>query len=343
MGVEKKNIFRFMNDSVLTLLVFNYYNNLIMSKKFGKLEEVDLRELWISEASEFTPWLAQDENIAELSKTIGMELEVQEQEKGVGIFRADILCKDTITEHYVLIENQLERTDHTHLGQLMTYAAGLDAVTIIWIAKTFAEEHRAALDWLNNITDESINFFGIEMEAYKIGDSLPAPNFNIVAKPNDWTRSVRVSASSAKITDTKQLQLEYWEAMKLYFEESGTFLKCQKPFPQHWTNFALGKSYFGMSAICSVRDNFIRIDVNISGESAKANFNKLKDKYELDSKNIFGDNLIWEELPDAKVSIVNLRKDADVTDRNLWKVQHEWFMDNLEKLDKYFRPKIKEL
>ncbi len=243
----------------------------------------------------------------------------------------------------MLIENQLERTDHTHLGQLMTYAAGLEAVTIIWIAKTFAEEHRAALDWLNKITDESINFFGIEIEAYKIGESLPAPSFNIVAKPNDWARSVRVSAGLGKISDTKKLQLEYWEALKLYFKKSGTFINCQKPSPQHWFSFALGKSYYGMSAICSARDKFIRIDVNITGPNAKANFNALRIKYEADSKNQFSDDLIWEELPDAKVSIINLRRDADVTNRSLWKEQHEWLRVNLEKLDKYFRPRIKEL
>ena len=314
-----------------------------MNTKFGKLKKVDLRELWNGEASDFTPWLSQDENIAELGEAIGIDLEVQEQEQPVGVFRADILCKDVITDHFVLIENQLERTDHTHLGQLMTYAAGLEAVTIIWIAKTFAEEHRAALDWLNNITDESINFFGIEIEAYKIGDSLPAPNFNIVAKPNDWTRSVKVSASSGKITDTRQLQLEYWIAMKKHFEESGTFLRCSKPYPQHWANFSLGKSNFGIAAICSVRDNFIRVDVNISEKDSKNRFNKLKSLFEIDSKNHFGEDLIWNELPDAKYSVINLRKDTDVTNRSLWKEQHEWLREMIEKLDNYFRQKIKDL
>jgi hypothetical protein len=312
-------------------------------KIFGKLEKVELRELWNGEATDFTPWLSKEENIADLGEAIGMELEVQEQEQRVGVFRADILCKDVVTDHFVLIENQLERTDHTHLGQLMTYAAGLEVVTIIWIAKSFAEEHRAALDWLNNITDETINFFGIEIEAYKIGDSLPAPSFNIVAKPNDWTRSVKVSASSVKMTDTKQFQLEYWEAMKIYFEESKTLLKFPKPYPQHWTNFSLGKSNYWMSAICSVRNNFIRIDVNIVGEMAKEKFNLLRSKYELDSKAKLGEEIIWDELPDAKQSIIQFRKDVDVRDKEQWTVQHEWLKTNLEKFDKYFRPKIKEL
>jgi len=311
--------------------------------KIGKLNKIDLRALWNGEATDFTPWLAKDENIELLGETIGIELEVQEQEKNVGIFRADILCKDTVTDEYVLIENQLERTDHNHLGQLMTYGAGLDAVTIIWIARTFSEEHRAALDWLNRITDDQINFFGIEIEVYKIGDSLPAPMFQLVSKPNDWSKSVKSSARSAQITETKQLQLEYWQALKKYLESSNSFIKSQKPSPQHWTNYALGRSYFHMQATAAVKGDFIRIEVIISGDDAKNNFHKLKSQYEEDVSKYFDDKFYWEELPEGKISSIYIKKSAFITKRKEWPEQHEWFKNNLEKLDKYFRPKIKAL
>lgn len=152
---------------------------LVGAKKsaLGRLERVNPRLYWGSEAAEFTPWLADEENIALLGETIGLELEVEAQEKGVGPFRADILCKDTLTGHYVLIENQLERTDHLHLGQLMTYAAGLDAATVVWVARQVTDEHRAALDWLNRITARDFNFFGLEVELWRIGDSPLAPNY----------------------------------------------------------------------------------------------------------------------------------------------------------------------
>jgi len=127
----------------------------------GRLERVDLREIWLSEAQDFTPWLARPENLSVLAETLGMELELEAQEQAVGPFRADLLCKDLDSDKWVLVENQLERTDHRHLGQLMTYAAGLKAVSIVWIAASFTEEHRAALDWLNEITDESFEFFGL--------------------------------------------------------------------------------------------------------------------------------------------------------------------------------------
>ena len=311
--------------------------------KIGKLKKVDIRELWNGEATDFTPWLAQEENIKQLSEIVQIELEVIEQEKNVGPFRADILCKNTIDDHYVLIENQLEKTDHTHLGQIMTYAAGLDAVTIIWIAKQFTEEHRAAIDWLNRITDDKFNFFGIEIEAYKIGDSLPAPLFQIVSKPNEWSRSVKKAATTQNLTEAKSLNLEYWTEMKKYFEGNATFLKHQKPQPQNWTNFALGKSYFNLAAVTSVRDNFLRVDFLINTENSKEDFRKLKEKYETLSYEQIDNNLIWDELPDKKVSWVYLKKSANVSDKNDWINQHKWFMETLEKFDKFFRPKIKQL
>src|ERR1017187_4187913 len=162
----------------------------------GKLERVDVRKVWASEAGGFTPWLAQEDNIALLGEAIHIDLEVEAQEKAVGPFRADILCKNTENDNWVLIENQLERTDHTHLGQLLTYAAGLDAVTIVWVSPNFTEEHRATLDWLNGITDQRFNFFGLEIEVWRIGDSPMAPKFNIVSKPNDWAKTVKDGAQS---------------------------------------------------------------------------------------------------------------------------------------------------
>ena len=138
----------------------------------GTMERVkDLRVVWDSEAGGFTPWLAREENLALLGDALNLELTLEGTEESVGSYRADIVCRDTLTEGLVLIENQLEQTDHRHLGQIFTYAAGLNAVTIVWIATRFNEEHRAALDWLNAITDESVNFFGIEIELWRIGGS----------------------------------------------------------------------------------------------------------------------------------------------------------------------------
>lgn len=311
--------------------------------KLGRLEKLDLRTYWKKEATDFTPWLAKEENIQLLSEIIGIELEVQSQEESVGPFSADILCKDTINDHFVLIENQLEKTDHTHLGQLMTYAAGLDAVTIIWIAQKFTEEHRAALDWLNRITDDTFTFFGIEIELYKIGDSSPAPMFNIVSKPNDWTKQVKRSTTSQPATDTKLLQQQYWQRLKDFMEAKKSFVKMQNPLLQHWTNIAIGRSNFHLSASVNSRDNSINIWLNIMGDQAKENYEKL---YETDYENSLTEvnkDLVWDKMDGRKMSAVMLKAPSDFADKNDWDNQFQWFKDNLERFTKYFKLKVAKL
>jgi hypothetical protein len=212
----------------------------------GRLTRVELREIWIREATDFTLWLAREENLAVLAETLGIDLELEAQEKAVGPFRADILCKDIDSNAWVLIENQLECTDHSHLGQLLTYASGLQAVTIIWIAARFTEEHRATLDWLNKITDESFRFFGLEVELWRIGDSPAAPKFNIVSKPNDWSRSVAQAARAideAELSKTRITQRSYWGGFHLALDRAGGPVSGnRKPQPQSWMAYPIGRS-----------------------------------------------------------------------------------------------------
>ena len=311
--------------------------------KLGKIKKIDLRDIWASESSDFTPWLAKEDNIALLGDAIGMDLEVESQEKSVGPFRADILAKDLATNHYVLIENQLELTNHNHLGQIMTYAAGLDAFSIVWIAKAFTEEHRAALDWLNRITDENINFFGIEIEVIQIGDSLPAPQFNVVAKPNDWSKSIKSSANNGSLTEIQVKQQEYWTQFKEFVIKNGSPFKLQKPLAQQWTNIAMGRSYFHLSLTVNSVSNRICINLEIGGDNAKNNFEALRDLCEEESKEKVSNELEWLRMDDRKVSMVKLSKSYDFLDMSSREEQFMWFSDNVQKFIKFFKPKIKSL
>ena len=181
-------------------------------RELGRLRRLNLRDIWSNEATEFTPWLAESENLQILSETLGFELELEAKEKEVGSFYADIVCKDIGTDTTVLIENQLEQTDHDHLGKVLTYSAGLHAETVIWLAERFRDEHRAALDWLNEISRQNTQFFGLEIELWCIGDSAAAPKFNIVSMPNDWSRSVtKAAVDSRELSELRVLQLEYWD------------------------------------------------------------------------------------------------------------------------------------
>jgi hypothetical protein len=312
----------------------------------GRLERVDLRSVWISESGDFTPWLATEDNLELLGETIGIELEFESRETGVGPFRADILCKDTSDGSWVLIENQLERTDHCHLGQLMTYAAGLQAATIVWIANRFTEEHRAALDWLNEITGEKFNFFGLEVELWRIGSSPVAPKFNVVCKPNDWSKTVSETAKRAasdELTGTQQLQLEYWSALREHMERTGTQLRGNKPAPQSWINFALGRTNFWIGAAVNTQKDWIAVAMSCSGTQSKQFFALLEaDKTAIEIE--MGEPLLWEPLPNRKESRIRLMLNgADCSNRADWPRQHEWMRSRLEKLHKVFSARVKKL
>lgn len=315
-----------------------------MNNQLGRLKKVDLRDVWSREAGDFTPWLAQDENLSLIGETIGLELELEAQEKNVGPFRADLLCKDTATDSWVLIENQLERTDHTHLGQLLTYAAGLNAVTIVWVAARFAEDHRAALDWLNEVTGSDINFFGLEIELWRIGESPVAPKFNVASKPNDWTKSFTpATLVPDALTDTKRLQQEYWTTLQEYLVENNSKVKPTKPLPQHWMNFAIGRAQFGIQAYANTREGRIAIGLVLSSSDAKQHFQLLlRERQEIEGE--VGESLEWLELPERKESRIMLHNhDADPNKKSDWPAQHAWLLEKLKAFDYAFRSRVRRL
>ena len=310
----------------------------------GRLEQVDLRNVWLSESGDFTPWLAEEPNISLLADTLGMDLEVEAQEKSVGPYRADIVCKDTTDGSMVLIENQLEKTDHTHLGQLLTYAAGLDAVTIVWIAERFTDEHRAALDWLNEITGEKVSFFGLEIELWKIGTSPIAPKFNVVSKPNDWIKGGGGgSRGGAVVTETKQLQQDYWRDFRELLAERKSSLKPQKAHPQHWLTVSIGRRNFHMSALINTSGERIGVELYLQGSDAKKHFKQLEtEKAKIEQQ--IGQPLDWRELPTKEASrILLMRADSSIKDSAHWPEQHNWLADHLEKFNSVFRPLIQSL
>ena len=312
-------------------------------ERLGVLTKVDIRKFWEDEARNFTPWLADEENIGLLGETIGLELEVEAQERNVGQFRADILCRDTVTDNWVVIENQLERTDHTHLGQLLTYAAGLDAVTVVWIAKGFTDEHRAALDWCNEITDEKFSFFGLEIELWQIGDSPMAPKFNVVSHPNDWTKTVSRISPTEELTPTNQLYLEYWTALRDLLEERSGVIKPAEPPAKYWMAFAIGRSKFRLDASASVRGKWICVSLTLRGPNAKPHF-YLLERDKVDIEEDIGAELEWDEKHGRKRDYINLSlEEIDLADRQDWDRQHQWLCEQLEIFHKVFSPRVKGL
>jgi hypothetical protein len=310
-----------------------------MTQTLGTLKRVELRDIWKTEDRDFTPWLAKEEHLKILGKTLGIELEFEAQEKEVGPFRADILCKNTLDDSWVLIENQLEKTDHRHLGQLMTYAAGLHAVNIVWIASEFQSEHRAAIDWLNSITDEDFRFFGLEVEAWQIDNSIPAPRFNVVSQPNDWSKNVAQSANriaNDTLGEVKELQGRYWTSLSQCLSQNSR-MSLRTPRPQNWADFSLGKTNAILRVSANTQAQKIVVGVYLS-KNMRFAFDDFG--YEESVKEAFGDTLEWENEASKQTAVIKIEKKANISDEGDWESQQLWLKDMLEKFDDVFRPLV---
>lgn len=315
--------------------------------ELDRLQPVELRDIWPNEATDFTPWLARAENLALLSETLGLELELEDTERSVGDFQADILCRNTEDSSRVLVENQLTRTDHRHLGQILTYSVGLDVHTIIWIAKEFREEHLAALDRLNEITDERFRYFGIEIKVWRICNSCPAPQFEIVAKPNDWSRTVtrQIRHMPPEESESRQLRERYWLELGEYLREIGSPIIIGRPQPNGNSVFlGIGRSGFRLHISMNPTGNQIRVELDIFNPTgapphATAYFQLLKQQQEEIDLN-FNGQLEWRETANRVTLYEN---DVNPMNEVDWREQHDWFALNLEKFYEVFRQRIREL
>lgn len=313
------------------------------AKKLSKLKRVPLRKAWEHEAADFTPWLAEEENLNTLADTLGLsELELVATEHWVGDFKLDILCTDG--EEQVIIENQIEKTNHSHLGQLIAYAAGVGAKKVIWVAESFRPEHAAALQFLNDNTTEDLSFFAVEVELWQIGDSPFAPKFQAVVKPNNWAKSGREQArAAASSSPTKILQQKFWLALKDKLASKAPQIRTQKSRMQHWLVSSIGRSGFGLNSIANTRDERIGVELWISGTGAKKHFaNLLPQKDAVEGQ--LGFQLDWQELPEKDACrIVSYLSDAPLEDEVRWGEYIDWITDRLVKMDKVLRPIVRVL
>jgi Domain of unknown function (DUF4268) len=296
--------------------------------ELGKLEYVDPRSVWVHEAHHFTPWLL--ENADRLSEALGIDIELEAAEHAVGGYSLDLVGRDITNDAVLIVENQLATTDHSHLGQVLTYAAGTAASTIVWIATAFREEHRQALDWLNESTGDEAHFFGIELQLVKIGDSEPAPLFNVVAQPNDWQKQVRTATQAGAVTGKAALYLEFWER----------FLERVRAEHPDWTNrrAAGSRSWFetkGPLKGCFINSSFARGDrlrhelyINTGdGDRNDEIFEYLRDRLE-QIEVAYGQPLMWEVLPEKQASRIAEYKDGcTVADAERWDEYIDWFLD----------------
>jgi Domain of unknown function (DUF4268) len=312
-----------------------------MATHLGTLKRVFIRDVWKHEEGDFTPWLAQAENVALLAAAIGIELEVTGVEVPVGPFSADILAKNSSGE-FIIIENQFGKTDHDHLGKILTYAATLNASALVWIAERFTDEHRKAIEWLNDHTSNDLSLFAVELELWRIDDSRPAVQFNVLSEPSETVRQATAVRAAGPLSGARQLQGEFWTAFREQLLAKKVVVSAQAARPQYWFNVSLGRSYIYLSNIASVTDERIGVRVYISNRIASEVLPQLEaQKSEIELE--ISSSLKWNPNPNAIDKVIVLDRTADLNDRSKWPEYLEWLCENVSRFKKAFEPRIKQL
>lgn len=311
----------------------------------GSLSRANLRDVWPHEAHDFTPWLVQ--HIDELARVLQLELEVEAREADVGAFSLDILARDLGRDRLVVIENQLEPTDHVHLGQLITYAAGLEAGVVVWVSAEFREEHRQALDWLNRGDNNETEYFGVEIELVRVDDSRPAPSFRLVAYPNNWSRAQRRTGGHDGATPSG-LRLRYQAFFQTLIDElreAHRFTNARAGQPQNWYSFASGKAglTYGMSFATSGE---LRTELYIDLQD-KAKNEALFDALAAQKsalEHAFGEPLRWERLDARRACRIACYTQGSIDDpSDRLELHRKWSVERLLRFRRVFGPLLANL
>lgn len=306
--------------------------------RFGRLEAVQLRKYWRDEARDFTPWLGKEENLTLLGEAIGMNLELVAMEQYIGPFRADIIARDEDVE--VIVENQLDATDHKHLGQLMVYAANRGSGVIVWVARQVTDEYRKVIDWLNEKTD--VSFFALEVELWRIGDSPVAPKFNVVCEPNEFARAVR--STGGQVSGTAQLQLEFWTGLVEVMSERDASFNTPKVGAHHWCDLRIGTSraHVGLTAL---RNGRLSCELYIGHSQSDVIYEKLEaEQGTIETELGLVGELDWQPLPEKKSCRIALYKDTgSLDDREKWPGSYEWMLGWAEMFKHVFAQRVKDI
>jgi Domain of unknown function (DUF4268) len=316
----------------------------------GGFERVPVREAWPAEDTNFTPWLANAENMSLLGGALNMNLEVETVEQSVGTFRADIIARvvdQFEPDHRVIIENQFGRTDHGHLGQLLTYLAGIEgAKTVVWIAERIQQDHRAAVEWLNANTTEAFSFFAIEIELWRIDNSPPAPRFNVVASPNDWTRAARSATRdivAPSLAETRRIRLAYWTSFAEFLSARHSHFAIRPTGLSMLHRFPIDQTDFQIVAMIVIRSRRAVVGLFTPRASDKTAFQALfSQKAAIESE--IGEPLDWRARPSKKRSLISVSLGGiDPADQPGYPELHSWMLDKMDRVHAVFSPRIRLL
>ena len=309
-----------------------------------RLEEIDVRSVWKNEASDFTPWLLT--NADYLGQVLGIDIEIDSKEQPVGDFSLDLIGRDISNACVLIVENQLSVTDHKHLGQLLTYAAGTEAATIVWVAPSFREEHRRALDYLNDKTINNIRFYGVEVRVVRIGNSSPAPMFHLVSQPSDIATQVAISGDSASMSPQRIKYLNFWtKYLEAIHVNHPNVTNARSPATRHFAHVNYLRRGVTIVLGFSVPQSKVLAEIYIDLKSELKNMNVLSalKAMQLDIEKEIGSSLIWDEIPGKRACRIRIMHDGNVDDESKHAEIIQWLMNAHAGIKKAFRPRVDAL
>lgn len=316
-------------------------------EQFARLEPQDVREYWEDEEQDFTPWLAErieSEESSDIEDVLELDLEVVATEKSVGRYSLDILAQTPNGDRKIVVENQLDNSDHDHLGKSIAYAAGVDADVIVWIADQFHDEHVDAVQWLNSNSRQGVDLFAIRIEVWKIGDSRPAVRLNPVQKPSEWRDKAQRDTSN--LSPRKQLQQEFWTGFRDTIQSAPTDLSPREPYPSTYYNNPVGRSGFALQYRINVDDDLITCGLLIRDDAgAYEHLKNQRTEIETEIKDAIGEEVYWRpsETADKERFKILIEREANLHDEECWEDYYDWMIETGEVMKSTFAPRIREL
>ena len=314
----------------------------------GTLSPVGVRDVWSGESREFTPWLAENADL--LGEALGMDLAHEQTEAPVGRYSADLVFREASRDELVVVENTFGPTDHDHLGKLITYAAGLGASYAVLISPEFRDEHRSALTWLNSVSGDDFGFFGVVLEAWRIGDSRPAPRLRVDVKPDDWGRSVRAANSGS--SEGERTYQRFWrEFLPAFRDRYPDWTRSVTPGKRSWMSFPSSRSsllrYSASFCRPDGRRPRLRAEAYIDtgdAETVKAAFDDLHHQKER-IENAVGQALDWDRIDHRRASRISLYflDEIRVTESERWPEARDWLIEAMGRMREAFNPAVQDL
>jgi hypothetical protein len=269
----------------------------------------EIRKVWPKE-NQFSDWLISQEGYEFLAEELGIELENLRRESRPGDFPCDIVGNLLGDEHHiVVIENQYGKTNHDHLGKLLTYAAVHKAMTGIWISETISDDHRQVIDWLNENTPDNVNLYLVGLRLYRVGDKQVSPQLDVVCRPNILVKESKRTFSESDL-EIQAWCRSMWEKIHESIQKSNPPFRLQRAGSDHWSSITIGRSDFHLNMLLNTREKRIGVDLVINVPWKRSAFETLLlEKNAIESE--IGAELDWLPMPDKRRSRILLEAPID--------------------------------